>query len=72
MATVTSFTGITLEGNPGDLPGGPVKIKLFHDKGGEDRYAELYTNIDLATRKLVILEKDEDYRRRIIQALQSD
>src|ERR1041385_4046785 len=36
MATETQFTGISLEGNPAALADGPVKIKLFFEKGGED------------------------------------
>jgi hypothetical protein len=72
MAADTPFTGISLEGDPGDLASGPVKIKLFYEKGGEDRYAELYTNIDLAARKLEVREKDEGYRRQVIQALQGN
>src|SRR5262245_58891136 len=72
MAADTPFTGISLEGDPGDLARGPVKIKLFYEKGGEDRYAELYPNIDLAARRLEVREKDADYRRQVIQALQSN
>lgn len=69
MAADTSFSGISLKGEPGNLANGPVKIKLFYEKGGEDRYAELYTNIDLDTGKLEVREKDEGYRGHLIQAL---
>jgi hypothetical protein len=69
MAADTPFTGISLEGDPGDLASGPVKIKLFYEKGGEDTNAELYTNIDLSARKLEVREKDEGYRSQVIQAL---
>jgi hypothetical protein len=72
MAADTRFTGISLKGDPGDLASGPVKIKLFYEKGGEDRYAELYTNIDLAARKLEIREKDEGYRSQVVQALRGN
>jgi acyl carrier protein len=44
----TVFTGISLEGQPAALAKGPTKIKLFYESEDEDRYAELYTNIDLA------------------------
>lgn len=69
MAADTSFTGVSLAGEPGNLTSGPVKIKLFYEQGCEDRYAELYTNIDLATGKLEVREKDEGYRSQVIQAL---
>ena len=71
MATEARFTGISLEGDPRDLTKGPVKIKLFFESGGEDDYAELYTNIELAVRRLEVHEKDEDYRLPIIRALRA-
>jgi hypothetical protein len=70
MAKETLFAGCTLEGDPGSLASGIVKIKLFYEKGGEDDYAELYTNIDLNNHKLEMCEKDPDYRNQIIRALQ--
>jgi hypothetical protein len=69
MRADTVFTGISLAGDPRHLDGGPVRIKLFYEAGGEDGYAELYTNIDLSTHRLEIHEKDEAYRSQIIQAL---
>jgi hypothetical protein len=39
--------------------------------GTGERYAELFTNIDLKARKLYISEKDEEYRKSIIRALKS-
>ena len=72
MATNTPFTAISLKGNPAELAGGPVKMKLFYKKGGDKSYAELYTNIDLAARRLEVHEKDEGYRRPIIEALRGN
>ena len=65
----TTFTGISLEGEPANLAKGPAKIKLFFESETEDRYAELYTNIDLANGVLQIHEKAHDYRTPIIKAL---
>ena len=70
MATEARFTGISLAGDPRDLTKGPVKIKLFFESGGQDDYAELYTNIELAARRLEVHEKDEGYRLPVIKALQ--
>jgi hypothetical protein len=71
MATETRFTGISLGGDPRDLTKGPVKIKLFFESGGPDDYAELYTNIELAARRLEVHEKDEGYRLPVIRALRA-
>jgi hypothetical protein len=68
----TDFAGISLEGEPAALTRGPVKIKLFFESEAEDRYAELYTNIDLANNVLQIHEKDPDYRAPIIKALRGE
>jgi hypothetical protein len=72
MRHETVFVGISLEGEPADLDRGPAKIKLFYEPDQEDRYVELYTNIDLAKGILQIHEKDPDYRKAVIKALRSD
>jgi hypothetical protein len=69
MRPDTTFTGISLGGDPGDLAHGPTKIKMFFESSIEDRYAELYTNIDLEKGVLQIHEKDPEYRAAIIHAL---
>ncbi|MGO8929175.1 MAG: hypothetical protein ACLQU3_20100 [Limisphaerales bacterium] len=71
MGTETRFTGISLGGNPRDLAKGPVRIKLFFESGGQDDYAELFTNVELAAHRLEVHEKDEAYRLPIIKALQA-
>jgi hypothetical protein len=68
----TTFTAISLEGEPADLTKGPTKIKLFFESDTEDRYAELYTNIDLANGLLQIHEKDPEYRLALIKALRPE
>jgi hypothetical protein len=72
MAAETRFAAITLAGEPSEPEKGSVKIKLFYEKDAENAYAELYTNIDLAARRLKVLEKDPDYRAQIIRALRQD
>jgi hypothetical protein len=72
MRPSTVFTGISLEGEPADLAEGPTKIKLFFESEKEDRYAEIYTNVDLAKGVLHINEKDDGYRAAIIKALRSE
>ena len=72
MSKETVFTGITLGGDPRDLGREPVKIKLFFESDDEDRYAELFANIDLKARKLYLSEKAPEYRSAIIRALRAD
>lgn len=68
----TTFTAISLRGEPADLTKGPTKMKLFFESEVEGRYAELYTNIDLASGILQIHEKDPEYRSAVIKALQPE
>jgi hypothetical protein len=75
MASEVTFTAISLEGNPGRLQEGRLKLKLFYepesateDEAGE-RYAEVYLNIDLSASRLELAEKDQDYRLPLLQAL---
>ncbi len=69
MAAEVQFNAISLKGDPRDPSKGPVKIKLFYESGGEQAYGEIYTNIELAQRRLEIAEKDEAYRLPILRAL---
>jgi hypothetical protein len=71
MGGETRFAAISLEGDPRDLDKGPVKIKLFYEGAGQDDYAELYTNIELAARRLEVREKDEEYRLPVVKALRA-
>jgi hypothetical protein len=72
MRSEIRFTGITLGGDPRDLAKEPVQIKLFYESGGDEGYAELYTNIELSKNKLQIREKDPEYRVPIIRALKAN
>jgi hypothetical protein len=61
---------IALEGDPAKLLVEPVRFKVFfHPNGGESRYAELYTNIDVPKKLLELREKDTDYRANVVKAL---
>jgi hypothetical protein len=69
MAREVAFVAATLEGEPAELRSQPIKMKLFFESEDEQRYAELYTNIDLPNKALVILEKDPEYRGPLLRAL---
>jgi len=49
-----------------------VKIKVFYESDDMERYAELFTNIDLRHRVLQINEKDEEYRKPVVRALSAE
>jgi len=72
MRPATTFTAISLGGDPSNLTKGPTKMKLFFESEAEDRYAEVYTNIDLAKGVLEIHEKDPEYRSALIKALRPE
>jgi hypothetical protein len=72
VVATLGFTAISLGGEPADLGKGPAKIKLFFESDAEDRYAELYTNVDLASGVLQIHEKDPEYRSALIHALRPE
>jgi len=65
----TTFTALSLEGNPTRLKAGPVKLKLFFESKDEHRYAEVFLNIDFANGRVHLNEKDPDYRKALVLAL---
>jgi hypothetical protein len=69
MAPSTKFTGLSLEGDPSKLEEQEVKIKLFFESDKHEEYAEVYTNIHVAARKLEFAEKDPGYRVALVKAL---
>jgi len=69
MAERVFFAAIALEGHPPAVAGELVKLKLFFEADFEERYAEVYLNIDLDARRVELHEKDPDYRRPLVRAL---
>ena len=63
------FAAIALAGHPPAVAGEPVKIKLFFEADFDERYAEVYLNIDLTRSRVELHEKDPDYRRPLVRAL---
>jgi hypothetical protein len=61
---------VGLEGDPGAVLRAPTKTKFFFfDSGPEDRYAEVFLNVDSTRHTLQFHEKDEEYRRPLLLAL---
>ena len=71
MAPIVPFAAIALKGNPADLSGGPVDMKLFFESEDETHYAEVYTNINLPQRVAEFREKDNGYRAPLLRALRT-
>jgi hypothetical protein len=70
MAASVAFTAIALGGYPPALQTEAVQLKLFFEADFTDeRYAEVYLNVDLAAARLEFREKDPDYRRPLLGAL---
>jgi hypothetical protein len=72
MAANKVVSGVALKGNPSNAPDEPVRIKLFFEDDREDRYGEVYINIDFGARRLEFHEKDEEFRSAVVLALSQD
>ena len=69
MKDSITFTALTLEGIPAQCPPEPLRMKLFFESEAQEKYAEVYTNIDPEARVLGIREKDPDYRTPLLAAV---
>jgi len=69
MAPQVKFSGISLGGNPTALDEGPTRIKLFFESDADDRYAEIFLDLDIQEGTIRLNEKDPDYRKAVVQAL---
>src|SRR5262245_27543539 len=55
--------------DPRRLMSEPQRMKLFFYSEDEDRYAEVFLNVDLAQRLIQFHEKDQEYRGNVLRAL---
>lgn len=70
MVSAVSASVVGLEGDPAHVQDGVTRMKfVFFDSGPQDRYAEVYINVDASNRVLGFHEKDEDYRKALLLAL---
>lgn len=63
---------VGLNTDPRQLEGCPAKMKLFFHSEIEDRYAEVYINVDLEAKVVQFHEKDPEYRVNLVRALTED
>src|SRR5262249_25424221 len=70
MARGIEVKAVSINGDPRSLEKAPVKMKaFFFDEGLQDKYAEVYTNVDLQAKRLEFHEKDPAYRTQLVKAL---
>lgn len=60
---------VGLNSDPREVALRPVRMKLFFHPEVEDRYAEVYVNIDAANRLVQFHEKDMEHRGNVLRAL---
>lgn len=65
----TPFAAVSLEGTPQALNAGPAKLKLLYEGGSGQQYAEAFLDIDLSKARVVLREKDPQYRARLVSVL---
>jgi hypothetical protein len=58
-----------LEGDLAHVLAGVTMMKFFFDSGPENRYAEVFINVDPNRRVLEFHEKDLEYRKPLLLAL---
>jgi len=70
MLAAVAAAVVGLQGDPAHAQEGVTQMKFFFfDSGPQDRYAEVYINVDADKRVLGFHEKDEDYRKALLLAL---
>jgi len=71
MKAETTFSAISMQGDPHDNNGQPLRLKLFFEGRDDSQYAELYADLFLSKHALYLREKDSDYRNPIVRALKA-
>ena len=71
MVREVSVTTAMLEGTPTTMDKKPFKMKVFFEHGGEDKYAEIFINVDIKKMKLEFRDKDPEYHQGILNSLKS-
>ena len=67
LATIPT-EAVGLATDPRKLKSSPAKMKLFFHSGAATRYAEVFLNIDRASRVVEVHEKDPEYRSNVVRA----
>lgn len=70
MITEIRTEAVGLNSDPRKTEKMPIHMKLFFHSDVEDRYAEVFLNVDIAKKLVQFHEKDLDYRENLLRALQ--
>ena len=69
MHDTGELTAASLGDDPRNVQSSRVHLKLFINEDEDDeRYAEIYLNVDLPRKRVELCEKDESYRRPLVLA----
>lgn len=69
MRNTVSFKAVGLLNDPALVTANRIDMKLFFEHENDERYAEIYLNIDAPKASVELYEKDSDYRRAVMLAL---
>jgi len=69
MVKELTAEAVGLNSDPRQMKMLPVSMKLFFSSEVQERYAEVYLNIDVAAKLVQFREKDPEYRQNVVQAL---
>jgi hypothetical protein len=69
MLSEITAQAVGLADDPRTLLEGPVRMKLFFHSDIEERYAEVFMNLDVPSRVVQFHEKDQEYRQNVVRAL---
>ena len=69
MLPSIQVTAAALACDPKLIGSSPCKFKLFFHDDDEERYAELFLNVDVDSKLVQFHEKDSEYRRNIVRGL---
>lgn len=69
MLDVIEVDAVGLNSDPRRLETESVHMKLFFHSNTEDRYAEIFLNVDAGRKLIQLHEKDMEYRKNVLRAL---
>jgi hypothetical protein len=69
MLSEVRAEAVGLASDPQSIESKAIQMKLFFNSENEERYAEVFFNVDRSAQVVEIHEKDPEYRSNLIRAL---
>ena len=69
MLPAIDAQAVGLDNDPRTMDASPIRMKLFFHSDTEERYAEVFLNIDVPNHLVQFHEKDVEYRKEVLRAL---